>query len=484
MNSFKHERGAALVIALLAVLILSALSASVIFSTQTEIWTSYNYRLLTQSRYAAEAGLQRTAFWMRNSYAQPTVFNNFNMTTSPVQYSGSAIVLSALNGISGNYPDGNVQTAFNTALNSQAVPGMGVTATYSVSATLQSMKVVQGVGSVSFPIQVWNVTSRGEAQSGQKAQVEVEAKLENIARPTFNYAAFGISPVCGSVTIAGNATTDSYDSALGSYTATHTNSGGNVGSNGNVLVQGTSTVVNGTSSTPNPGTGNCSNGSLTGLQLTGGATVAGGPKVLPVPLSFPNPPAPSPLPPTTNQTIVGNNNLCSNFVTGCTVIGANNVRLSPGGYGNISAGSGNVIHFTAGTYNVNSLDLTGGSQIVIDSGPVILNLAGQSLNGNEPVMDLSGGAVISNSLSSAKDFQILYSGTRDIELSGGTATYGVVYAPNANVVLNGGSNWYGSILSNTVDDHGGVSIHYDRSLDDDFYIPGAYRPVSFSWKKY
>jgi hypothetical protein len=40
----------------------------------------------------------------------------------------------------------------------------------------------------------------------------------------------------------------------------------------------------------------------------------------------------------------------------------------------------------------------------------------------------------------------------------------VLYAPNAPVALDGGSDWFGAMVVGTLDDSGGVAIHYDRSL--------------------
>jgi hypothetical protein len=188
--------------------------------------------------------------------------------------------------------------------------------------------------------------------------------------------------------------------------------------------------------------------------------------------------------PTTSQSVTGTSNLCGDFTDGCTVTSPNSIRLIPGFYGNISISRSNVVHLTAGPYSINSLNLTGGAQIVIDSGPVVLKLAGQSL-GAAPVMAMTGGAVISNSTQSAKDLEILYAGSADIRFTGGAGSYGVVYAPKADVFVNGGSDWFGSIVGRTVNaGDAGIQFHYDRSLGDDFYIQGEYRPISFNWRKF
>src|SRR6266481_1916981 len=116
-----NNKGIALITALITLLVLSTLAASIMFLTQAEIKTTYNYKLLTQSRYAAEAGIQRTINWLSNSYTAPTSFASYAVTAYPVQAmsNGQSVVLSGWSGTASNYPDATVQNAFNTALNNQ-----------------------------------------------------------------------------------------------------------------------------------------------------------------------------------------------------------------------------------------------------------------------------------------------------------------------------------------------------------------------------
>jgi Tfp pilus assembly protein PilX len=488
----RHERGIAMIIAILSLLVLSTLGASIIFMTQNEIWTAANYKLVTQSRYAAEAGLQTSVNWLVNSYPvpAPASYTSFDMTKSPVQFGGSDIVLSAMTGTTGIYPTTSVQTAFNTALNAQSVSGMGVPATYSVTATLQSMKTVTTIGGVVVPVQVWVVRARGDVAGARNAQVELKAKVETMASPTFGYAAFGVSPTCGSVTVGGNAGTDSYDSQFGTYATTQTNADGDLGTNGNVTLMGTSTTIHGDVESPNTGTGptgSCTAGAVDALQYSGGSTVTQGTTQLPAPVPYPTPAAPSPAPPTTTQSISGNNNLCGtggNVISGCTVnVLPNTIDFAPGSYGNVSV-NGNTLRLSAGTYTMNSLGLGGGAVLQIVSGPVVIQLAGNSLAGNNPVLNFGGSSQLVNSTSAADNFQVIYGGTANINVNGGASAYGVVYAPNSNIGFSGGSDWYGAVVGNTISDNGGVNLHYDRSLSDKFWIVGNFRLASLSWEKY
>src|SRR5207237_3175498 len=58
-----NERGIALVLALFLMSALSVLGASLMFLSQTETYASMNYRMMSQSRYAAEAGIQSSAHY-------------------------------------------------------------------------------------------------------------------------------------------------------------------------------------------------------------------------------------------------------------------------------------------------------------------------------------------------------------------------------------------------------------------------------------
>jgi hypothetical protein len=480
----KKDKGIAIIIALLTVLILSTLGAAIIFSTQEEITTTYNFKRLTQARYAAEAGAQSTINWIIYNYTNPTNYANFDMSKTPVQYMNQPVVLSALSGTSGNYPDSTLQTAFNTALSNQSVPGLDVGVSYSTTATLQTMQVVTPFGGTTqVPLQSWLIRSQATL-GGSQAQVEVTTTIERFGSPVFSYAAFAVSATCNALSFGGGGGTDSFDSTMGTYAATKLNSSGNVGSNGNVSTNGSTTAVNGTAATAPPysGNGNCTGGSKTGLTSTNGSTVSGGLLALSSTVSFAAPAAPSPAPPTTNQTL--NSSADCAGISGCTTISGSVFALAPGQYGNLSISAGNTVHLSQGVYNINSINLSGNSSLIIDSGSVVLNVDGAGLSGGNKAVDLTGGTVSNTANGKPSDFQIMYAGTAGVSLSGGSGSYGVVYAPNAPISLTGGSDWFGSIIGNTVADNGGTTIHYDRSLAGALEIIGNYHGTSFGWSKY
>src|SRR5712692_6292577 len=115
MNKTK-ERGVALILALILVLVLSVMAVSLMFLSQTETWSSMSYRIMSQSRGGAEAGVNKAANFLMYSYTPPggagDLLSNYTLTASPVTYAGNPVVLSADSTVGSNYPLAAAQTNF------------------------------------------------------------------------------------------------------------------------------------------------------------------------------------------------------------------------------------------------------------------------------------------------------------------------------------------------------------------------------------
>jgi Tfp pilus assembly protein PilX len=482
-NRTNRQRGVALLFALLTLLVLSVLAAAIIFATQTETWSSLNYQRMLQARYAAEVGAQNTLNWLLYTYTAPTSMSAFDLTQYPVQ-DGSThnpIILSAMTGVTANYPDSSVKSAFSYALKDASVPGLGVPASYEVTAKLLSMQPGASMytGIAGNP-QTWEITSQGSVPGVRNAQVQVVMRIQRPGNPIFNYGVVGLGSTCPDVRFSAG-TVDSWNSAAGTYASTHQNSGGNIGTNGNVTLSGTLTQVYGTiSDSSNINIGGCpGNGITNGV----GGTPWNALQVLNQPLVYPNPPAPNPMTPNTNIWAISNT--CWSG-TGCTVIAGPAIRIAPGSYGNLASNSN--IHLSAGIYNFNSLSLSGGS-ITLDSFPVVINLGGNGVS--------SGGTLFSSSSSTAindgglpANLQIISAAGAsllpppEIDMNSSSAMYAVVYAPNARVRVTGSSKFLGAVIGEkvTFDNTGGFS--YDVALQNNFLQAGPYYLISFSWSKF
>jgi hypothetical protein len=310
-------------------------------------------------------------------------------------------------------------------------------------------------------IQTWQISSLGTIGSGRTAQVEVVGYLESgQASPTM-YAAFATSPNCGAEQFAGLASTDSYG-ALDATTGLPIieNTGGNVGTNGNLTESGQA-VIHGTLSTPRVGVGNCSSGNVTAATSSGGATIEGGLVQLPQAIVLTPPPIPT--------TPTGN------------VVYTSDTTLAPGTYADLKVTGNSTLTLTAGTYNVNSLDVASGSTILIQSGPVVFNVAGVGVT--EPIT-FTGTSTVVNTSYDASNFLINYGGSGNVKLTGGTSYCTMVYAPEANITFAGGNDFYGSVIGKVIKDTGGAHLHFDRRLQDKFFVVGNGMLSGFSWKKY
>jgi hypothetical protein len=151
----------------------------------------------------------------------------------------------------------------------------------------------------------------------------------------------------------------------------------------------------------------------------------------------------------------------------------------PGIYGDLTVKG--TVHLSAGCYNINSLTENGQGTIQIDSGPVVLNIAG---SGQTTPLDLTGGGVINVGTYDPSMLQILYAGTGNINIKGGANAVGLLYAPNSTLSFNSaGGNWYGAVITGSMSDMGGASIKYDVNLQKKYATVSNWMLDSFTWKK-
>ncbi len=290
---------------------------------------------------------------------------------------------------------------------------------------------------------VYLLTSLAITPSGARRMIQEEVAQQGF--PTLPGGLFATGTGCPALQIGGGAQTGSFNSAAeGTPTnppTNQTNSGGDIGANGNTFVNGSSAAVNGAISTNLPNS--------VGACPAHGVTVAGTPTIPSTitetpPYSPPAPPLPNPLPPVTSAVY-------------------KNTTLSPGAYGNIQLKG--TVTLTGGTvahpavYTINSLTLNGGCTLQIN-GPVVINLAGI---GVATVLNMTG-ASFSNNTYLPSDFVINYGGTDAMYVTGGGNAFAVINAPKAPITFQGGSNFYGQAVGATITDLGGTNFYWDTSL--------------------
>ena len=326
----RSERGIALILTMFLMSALSVLAAAMMFLSQTETYSSMNYKMMSQARYAAESGVQKAANFLLDS-AQYTVpapggsdpLSNYNRTVSPVTYNNQPVVLSATSAKASNYPVAAVQTAFNNAAKG-TLTASNATMTYGTYATLKSMQLFDSYGGGPAVVQTWEITSDGTLSGARTATVEVVATIETPMVVANSYAAFATDPGCGAIYFHGNVTVNSYDSSQGPPSTSTLSSGGNVGTNGNLQIGG-SVDVQGNLYTPRTGVGTCTAGAVDALTTSGNAQVDGSVVQLPTTVSYPTPVF-SAVPPTTAVTV--DSTLLSNAATACTSLGLTQARTA------------------------------------------------------------------------------------------------------------------------------------------------------------
>jgi hypothetical protein len=302
-----------------------------------------------------------------------------------------------------------------------------------------------------FLVTALAVTSGG---ARQMLQTEVAAPPPTVTTTPGGFSDpdgfFTSSGACTSAPfiLAGNASVDGYSTAVvggaaGTYATTHSASLGSIGSNGSVSLGGTSTNVGGHIHVLHPtvnGTCPTSDVFTTGNPTYGGL----------LGISSYTPPVPT-IPP------AGAANESSKSA----------LTLVPGSYGNISMSTPKgILTLTApGVYNVDCLSLGSNSTLQISpaTAQVVINVTGDSACGGTPI-SFSSNANINNSSGIAANLMINYAGTQSISIVGGPQAYFVLNAPLAALTLNGGSDIYGALIAATIDDHGGVNLHFDTAL--------------------
>jgi len=488
------------------VLVVSLLGASLATVGRTETMSSLNYKTMSQARYAAESGLHSAANYLIHVYEPPGALGGeaypglYDVTKSPVLYNNAPVVLTTVEGQQSNYPVEAKITKFKEDAYGPLQMSSSHT-TFSATATLLSMRQFPDAYSGgNVTIQTWQITGVGTINGAGAAAVQVSAIIETQVVPAFRYAAFANKNGCNALSFGGKGSTDSYNSttplAAGASPVTDP-SNGNVGTNGNLDENGGSdTIINGTLSTPRGGVGTCTTNNVTALTIKGKASVKDGLVKLPQEVKWKTPAEISPAPPLTDSDlkktgcpgIVLGVNLSPFCANGAAVAGVTPLIFTPTtsqtvvSMGDVSINAGAVIHLNAGIYEINSLKVNGNADIIVDSGPVVIRVAGKADDGSELAtpIDLTGGAVTNTSFK-PENLQVIYGGTGNVILNGGSKTSMLAYAPNATVTLNGGGDLYGAVVGNTIIDTGGTKLHYDVNLGSWAYTEGSPTMTSFTW---
>lgn len=115
-----------------------------------------------------------------------------------------------------------------------------------------------------------------------------------------------------------------------------------------------------------------------------------------------------------------------------------------------------------GVYNINSLSISGGGTLQISPAGAVV--INIAGTGTTQPLVISGGSSFDNTSGVAANLQINYAGTSGMTISGGSNAYAVINAPNSPITISGGSVFYGSITGSTITDSGGTELYFDTAL--------------------
>jgi len=356
--------------------------------------------------------------------------------------------------------------------------------------------------------------------------------FERTGTPIFNYGLEATGTGCGAMTFGNGSSSDSYNSSTGVYGGANVGTGGNIATNGNVNLA-SSAKINGTIAAANNTRGACPGSGLTDPSASNYTSLSAVSPPLNPPLPWGCAGQPC-YPPGTNIITPQNIGTVSCLtISGCTSNGtttlvdggstttANVFTLSPGSYGNLTINNADVIHVSAGTYNINSINFATDGQFVVDSGPVIFNMVGNCASGCPTEGGLPSGYSSTEIIYGAgfagfngcsggvtanpdvygkttcgypaqaaysgipNNLQIVYGGTNTMRL-GGMPNAIALYSPAASYYTPGAPvGLYGSAIVKYFNDQSGSPFHYDTALANTITQVGQYRPVGgFSWSRF
>ena len=242
------------------------------------------------------------------------------------------------------------------------------------------------------------------------------------------------------MSLKNNATTDSYNSAVGPYSVSKQNSGGDLGTNS--IVSGAIELKN----------NSVVNGDII-VGVGGASTVVDADQnavygiIEAENVPFPDTPA---IPPT--GTSLGNIN----------VPNKGNVTINPGIYSNLNIGGKSTLNLNAGSYVFNNI--SGSQNITINAltKPVVIYFTGS--------VDLTNNVTINNN-GIPKDLIFLGTSTAtSFNFKNNAVSFFGLYAPTADIVFENNGELYGSFVGKTMIAENNTDIHFDRNMNVN--IPG------------
>jgi hypothetical protein len=146
-------------------------------------------------------------------------------------------------------------------------------------------------------------------------------------------------------------------------------------------------------------------------------------------------------------------------------------------YGNLTINASNVVIYVAGNISMSGQDTL---TVTTNSGNVVLYVVGPSIS-------LSGNATINNQTQNPHKLAIYgFPSVKSISMNGNAGYTGTVYSPDADFSFGGGGNntydYVGSLVANSCKLNGKCQFHYDESLKRNGpgigYLPASWQELT------
>ena len=407
---FAAQQGSALIFALGFMVVMLIIAFGVHTLVTNQLKASGAFRQRVTAEYLAQGGVARAIAWFSTQSYLPPQSSSLTATV-PVKLTSNSTAVVLPSNHPDNYTDASgvartsMVTSYNSYLTSQSAPG----GSYNVTASLMNGQP-----------ETWELLAT--AQQGG-VQRQVGALLVRQINSLFSGGLFGSN----GVTLSGAAFTDSYDSSLGAYGGANKFQTGNVSSNGNISLAGSSIIKGDAIPGPGKSVSFAGTASVTGLTTPAAST-----RTLPA-VTVP--------------------------------IGATNL-------GAINLGGIATQTLTAGNYSATSLSITHSGQLIIDASAGAVNLY---VTGTVAV----AGAGIANASGLPANFFLAQVGGANVTFSNGSAFYVTVYAPNSALSVPGNGDFYGAFVGASISLSNSGKIHYDQNLrNSNFGTPGPLKLIA------
>jgi hypothetical protein len=391
----RDQHGSVMTLALGFLVVLLVVAAGVHGLVLNQLRESGQLRQRRAAEELADGGIARAIAWFKSAKYQPPAAKLLKATV-PVELASNAAPLVLPDNHPDQYTDAlgqarsGVVTDYRGALDEQR-NAVGV---YRVVATLMSTTP-----------ETWELVATATVGGVQR---QAGGLLVREATG-FAYGLFGDS----GVQLSGAASTDSYDSTLGPYGGANRSDGGNVGSNGDITLQGSARI----------------NGDATAGPE--GQVIAKG-----------------------NPTVTGeSSNASSAQSLDPVTIPAGAVSI-----GNLKVANNDRRTVYAGTYVINDFTVEGGGVLTIDTsgGPVVFYVTGStSIGGNGQVVVTNNGA---------RAFSVFQTSDAAVQIEGSGGITASIYAPRATLKLSGAGALFGAFVGGAATLAGSAALHFDQSL--------------------